>query len=559
MSRVQATTYSKATADFINSWILECQTTHPLCGDDHLSLLHGPTQPPPRPRRLLDLQAFQSPERIRLIEAENEPDLDYCALSYSWGFGKPYKMTSFNLLDFQKEIHLISLPKTIRDAIQVVRGLGFRYLWIDALCIMQDGDSSPAASDDWLDQAGKMNDIFGNSIVTIAASEAFDANQGFIVPRNPLSQTICRLDLDTKLCYEVVPPCTPYCLLHPFHNGRYHLDTRAWVFQERILAPRTLHFTRNFVHLECRTELRCEATPRADACHHSGAVPKAAYQTLFSMAGLDGLPDFAIDGFLSFWHQLIKDYSTTNLSHSSDLLVALAGLVKQVQKQTRLTWSFGLWREHMLRDMLWYVRGGRGEPSRDRAPTWSWASIEVRGPQILYEASAYVSLVAKITRLPETSEFKLQSPSSADESRYCVRVLGQLKPGAPNPAKSGPNDPSSMDLRTEHDVRIHPNCQGIQKLHPECPFHPDCKLTENMELYSLLVARGSNTKPGTDTFQGWNTEIGLVLTPVGGIQWRYRRVGYFHHSMRHEMGSGLDRQLSSLFDDNITTRELEIV
>ena len=157
------------------------------------------------------------------------------------------------------------------------------------------------------------------------------------------------------------------------------------MFQERILSPRTLHITRNFAHLECRTELRCEATAEADGCHHSGAVSKAEYQALFSLLGLDGLDDSASGAFLSFWHEFVRRYSRTNLSRKSDLLVALAGLGKQVQKKSRLTWSFGLWRERLLHDMLWYVRGGRGAPCCERAPSWSWASIDVKGPQIMYE------------------------------------------------------------------------------------------------------------------------------------------------------------------------------
>lgn len=163
-----------------------------------------------RPKRLLDLLALQDPDRIRLIEADETSNWEYCALSYSWGFSKPYVMTSLNIAAFQNEIYVKDLPRLLQDSIEVVRGLGFRYLWIDALCIMQDGSRSAVASDDWVDQAGKMNDIFGNAVVTIAASECFDGNKKMIAQRNPLSQLTCRLDMSTKLCYEVVPPCTPY-------------------------------------------------------------------------------------------------------------------------------------------------------------------------------------------------------------------------------------------------------------------------------------------------------------------------------------------------------------
>ncbi|EXJ76646.1 uncharacterized protein A1O5_01154 [Cladophialophora psammophila CBS 110553] len=215
-SRAQTSTYSEATAELIRSWIIQCQAEHPVCGEKHFALLEGQRPSMPGPRRLLDLQAFQTPGRIRLIEAENEPWLPYCALSYSWGRSKPYLLTVHNLSDFQKEIHLSNLPKTFQDAIEVVRGIGLRYLWADALCILQGGETSAVASEDWFDQTGKMSDIFGNSLITIAASEAHDGSQGFITSRNPLSYTICRLDLEAGLRFAVIPPCTPY--LSPGHK-----------------------------------------------------------------------------------------------------------------------------------------------------------------------------------------------------------------------------------------------------------------------------------------------------------------------------------------------------
>lgn len=503
-----------------------------------------------QPRRMLDLLAFQDAERIQLVEAERMQSVEYCALSYSWGFSKPFVMTSSNLTDFQREIWVKDLPQTIQDAVEVAKDIGFRYLWIDALCIMQDGPSSSIASEDWSNQVNKLHDIFGNAVITIAASECFDGDQGFIHPRNPLAQITCQLYPETKLCYEVVPPCTPNCLAHPFDNARYHLDTRAWVFQERILSPRTVHFTRNFIHVECRTELVCEGRPSAGNCHHSGAVSKADYQNLFSVLGMEALGDSFSAFFLATWHEIVRRYSTTNLSRSEDLLAAIAGLATRIQKQSRLTWSFGLWREHVLQDMLWYVRGGKGTPCRERAPSWSWVSIEVRGPNILYGPWTAIQYVAKITGLPEKSNFAPQTTLAESESRYSIKVSGPLRVGSPNLGNSDPNS-----------KLVYRYCQGLRHIHPECPFHPDFELPENIELLSLLIARASETRPSDSASQSHGVEIGLVLTPVAGAHGRYRRVGYFHHTyhLNPDTDPATQQQLPPLFDDASNVQAVEIV
>jgi len=66
--------------------------------------------------------------------------------------------------------------KTIRDAITVTRDLGIRFLWVDALCIIQDSRKGK----DWHREASKMRDVYSNAFVTISAETAMDARQGFL-------------------------------------------------------------------------------------------------------------------------------------------------------------------------------------------------------------------------------------------------------------------------------------------------------------------------------------------------------------------------------------------
>ena len=548
VSRLMKTTFSDTTSDLIRDWLHQCQSTHESCR----LWLNTPGLEAARPRRLLDLNTPDGADHVKLIDNDAGIDRSYCALSYTWGISRTYLLTSSNLSSFQDGIKVSELPKTIQDVIEVTRRMGISYLWVDALCIMQD--RTPEGTLDWKQQTGIMNLIFSGSILTIAASEAFGADEGFIQPRNPLCQTTLSLHLDVdQLRYDVVPPCTPHCVLHSFNNANYHLDSRSWVLQERLLSPRTAHFTKNFVHLECKSSFSCEgAHEYGSNCHHQGLSAKNTTD-IFSFLGPGKLPDFLVDYFLSSWAGIIRKYSATNMSHPEDRLVALAGLASQLQGNFQLTPTFGLWKQYLLRGMLWYLRlgfgvfSGLGVLRPGRAPSWSWACLDINGPQILVETCLSVELVATILVMPETFAFDQFVPLHEDDSRYSVKISAPFKSGVPSNA---PDPEASSSLAMRRSIRTHPTCTSF--LHPQCPFHPDYDLSPDLRLYSVLIGRGG------DGIRNDMLELGLVLTPVLGHPRQYRRVGYFHHSMRHQKDGPMHVPLASIFD-GCEPQQVEII
>jgi hypothetical protein len=88
-----------------------------------------------KPRYLIDdLQAC-------LVSGQTAQS-EYIALSYQWGQTRNLRNTrklcerlfphgSLALPEFASDI-----PRTIKDAFAVVKLLGYRYLWVDALCIV---------------------------------------------------------------------------------------------------------------------------------------------------------------------------------------------------------------------------------------------------------------------------------------------------------------------------------------------------------------------------------------------------------------------------------------
>jgi hypothetical protein len=135
--------------------------------------------------------------------------------------------------------------------------LGFQYLWIDSLCIVQDSPS------DWDYASSQMATIYRNSFLTIAATRSTNGSGGFFFERNkdytclrryPISGSENNIFLSRKLPLHMVKEL--------FQDGttKYPLHARAWAFQERLLSPRIIQYTEGELVWECKTRTRCECT-----------------------------------------------------------------------------------------------------------------------------------------------------------------------------------------------------------------------------------------------------------------------------------------------------------
>lgn len=159
--------------------------------------------------------------------------LGYCGRTYGqgpahlsdikqcWGSGNTIlKTLKGNLAQHIAGLLLVSLPATFKDAVLVSRYLGFEYLWIDALCIIQDEES------DWQHECSFMQDIYQRSSLTIAAGSAKDSISGFLRFRDTRRPSPCLLPRQesTRACPQIVA----YPDLKQERLTNY-LSDRAWV------------------------------------------------------------------------------------------------------------------------------------------------------------------------------------------------------------------------------------------------------------------------------------------------------------------------------------------
>ena len=145
----------------------------------------------------------------------------YATLSHSWGKQEFLTLTKALLDSFMVEIPITELTKTFQDAIFITRRLGFDYLWIDSLCIIQD------SVEDWEAESFLMSNVYGGSTLNIAAASAIDGSKGCF-PELPPQRRKARLESsfavdDCTIKYDVASTWLYYDGLEG-----HHLGYRAW-------------------------------------------------------------------------------------------------------------------------------------------------------------------------------------------------------------------------------------------------------------------------------------------------------------------------------------------
>jgi hypothetical protein len=115
----------------MKAWLDECGRRHAEC---HINTMAR------APTRLLDIGSEAENREPRLVLA-GQRELTYAILSYCWGtlpVSDSSKSTRSNAVEHLNQIARDSLPRTIQDAIRVIRTLGLQYIWVDSVCIYPD-------------------------------------------------------------------------------------------------------------------------------------------------------------------------------------------------------------------------------------------------------------------------------------------------------------------------------------------------------------------------------------------------------------------------------------
>ncbi|KAJ3549669.1 hypothetical protein NM208_g386 [Fusarium decemcellulare] len=351
-------------------------------------MIELPDQTSSLPTRLIDLEDDSSYDP-RLVHtatwsAIHPSMVKYCALSYCWGGPEDaqsqLKTTAESIREFSERIPKHKLTAVMRDSIRVCRALGIRYLWIDALCIIQND------AEDWNKESGRMNQVYGNAYLTICAASSHSTHQSFL-ERHPFSMGF---DFRSRLkpnisgiltlsyrgsnghrsqrrgsanwTWEILPEPAP--------DSDCVWSTRGWTFQEEKLSKRKLVFGYFTMRLEAMG--RCFLENQNVSDDH--------WELDFTSTLPDGIADR--DAY-DYWDRLVASYGMLQLTHESDRLPAFSGLAKEFALRTGDIYLAGLWASNLSRSLLWFdkpydkyssleaLTNSLSSPTTYIAPSWS--------------------------------------------------------------------------------------------------------------------------------------------------------------------------------------------
>jgi hypothetical protein len=373
-------TLSEESLRHAKTWLHDCCRSHGKC---------APLTPPGSwyPTRLLCFDSYDGGHcKVRIIDtAHEQPEGPYATLSHRWGNDNFIKLTRDNLAAFTEAIPIADLPKTFADAIFVISRIGIQYLWIDSLCILQDEDDLS----DWLHEAGLMHKVYLGSHINISASVAESSSEGLSRIRNPSHLYGPLVDIpleDSDPDNKFTKFKISYDQLWLRDVAECKLNKRGWVFQERLLSSRVLHFSHDQIFWECREHKACERYPLGDVSLQDFGHRKALTYFKLLLGGYDlqiqtihRLTEGKTDSVYGIWNGMMQTYSKTSLTNPLDKLIALSGIAKQISGFTQDTYVAGMWRGHLETDLLWVIVDFLPQPDvakAYRAPSWSWASVD---------------------------------------------------------------------------------------------------------------------------------------------------------------------------------------
>lgn len=488
---------------------------------------------------------------VGLADGSQEPYLQpmpagamgqWVALSHCWGSAVTLNTTKDTLKLREKKIPFKELPLSFQDAITITRKLGYRYLWIDSLCIIQD------SVEDWNIESGSMGHIYSNAVVCIAAEAASDSRLGIFESSQterfsglaegryvrPSDGTVGSLWFRENRAGEPKPVFMPNARPEPLISMEGPLSQRAWALQENFLAPRIIRYGQRELKWSCRSFKCAEEEPhRRTRCDDSKHIFRIG--PVFNSSGIMLFSNQHIKKQkLDYWYKIVNEFVVRKLTYEVDRLPAISGIAKEIRSQVgeAYTYRAGLWQQDIHRGLLWSTNGRALVGTQYTGPSWSWASVTWSAftPSPIYiiedppeDSSISVTTLSPFYTSSETSIVSVKVDSSSVDPYLKVRSatltlygLAYSFDGLLEVSRPAFHQPSFT--RSSKLVGSVTYCE-LDVCKPGLWTASDL---ENRGIIYLQIAKTKSSEINT-----WQTEIlwALILEPTYETANQYRRIG----------------------------------
>ncbi|OOF97382.1 hypothetical protein ASPCADRAFT_166162 [Aspergillus carbonarius ITEM 5010] len=320
---------------------------------------------------------------VRLSEAP------YLALSYVWGGPQAFQLEKSTTIQLEQPGSLPAgaLAQTIEDALSLTHSLGFKYIWIDALCIIQDCPDDKAA------QIPAMSQIYGFSTFTIVAAAGSNVHSG-LPGLHPGTRSLQQKEVLLKPTNDdrALPGFSLLTTLQPLsHNSHHYLEStewnsRGWTMQERTLSRRVLVFTREQVYWACRKASWREESYFENPslqCYrfHENALELSLRR---SSPHNPTQPEPPNTQLWRIYQTLVTKYTRRSFTYDGDIFDGFSALTQGLSSLSGEGFIWGLPRSYFEQSLLWSSFTGQKRRLAKSTlpmtsmhkpvhfPSWSW-------------------------------------------------------------------------------------------------------------------------------------------------------------------------------------------
>ncbi|KAI1441044.1 heterokaryon incompatibility protein-domain-containing protein [Annulohypoxylon stygium] len=352
-------------------WMEDCLNTHPNCRTEQISM----------PSRILRVDKNKTSGKFDVfIEHTYDKVEPFAALSYCWGGDQDCKTTKSRIESGDLRLSYEKLARSIQDAIKVTAELGLKYLWVDALCIIQDDDN------DKIEQIADMPRIYNQACVTIVAAKSDRASSGFLDEVDLTKTTRLAVKLPFRCPDENGTLGSAYISYIEDRLEPEPIISRSWTLQERYLSNRSLEFGRTQMRWICASSARkdgyCDGWKREgseDDPTHVLYIYRELQQDLEEMASAGSSREWIFEWLSSRWEVILHDYTPRKLSVLTDRPLAVSGIAQVFASHMKDGYLAGLWRSTLPSYLSWHVELDEHEllprPIDYQGPSWSWTGI----------------------------------------------------------------------------------------------------------------------------------------------------------------------------------------